>query len=293
VAPINRTLTDSARHAPGRSHDDDHPRSEAELEVDGLAEELAAEVDPQRRAELVERIVHETLPLADSIALRYRGRGIETDDLLQVARTALVKAVGRYRPGAGPGFAAFASPTIAGEIKRWFRDQGWAVRPPRRIQELRAGLVVEEERMRHALSRNPHDAELATALGVSVDDVDEARSCSAGYHAVSLDVPTASGSALSDVLLVSAGPAGAIEVRDALRRSLASLTERQRLVVHLRFVEELTQSEIGARIGVSQMQVSRILRGVLDRLRADVLADDVVADHARSGAAARSGIRAA
>ncbi len=293
MAPNTLNLTDPARHTPSRSRDEDHPRSEAELEVDALAEELAAEGDPSRRAQLVERIVHDTLPLADSIAMRYRGRGIETDDLLQVARTALVKAVSRYRPGAGPGFAAFASPTIAGEIKRWFRDQGWAVRPPRRIQELRAGLVVEEERMRHALSRNPHDAELATALGVSVDDVDEARSCSAGYHAVSLDVPTASGSALSDVLLVSAGPAGAIEVRDALRRSLASLTERQRLVVHLRFVEELTQSEIGARIGVSQMQVSRILRGVLDRLRADVLADDVVADHARSNTAPRNGIRAA
>jgi RNA polymerase sigma-B factor len=293
VAPNTLNLNAPTRHTPSRSHDDDHPRSEAELEVDALAEELAAEGDPRRRAELIERIVHDTLPLADSIAMRYRGRGIETDDLLQVARTALVKAVGRYRPGAGPGFAAFASPTIAGEIKRWFRDQGWAVRPPRRIQELRAGLVVEEERMRHALSRNPHDAELATALGVSVDDVDEARSCSAGYHAVSLDVPTASGSALSDVLLVSAGPAGAIEVRDALRRSLTSPTERQRLVVHLRFVEELTQSEIGARIGVSQMQVSRILRGVLDRLRADVLADDVVTDHARSNTASRNGVRAA
>ncbi len=293
MAPNTLNLNAPTRHTPSRSRDEDHPRSEAELEVDALAEELAAEGDPSRRAQLVERIVHDTLPLADSIAMRYRGRGIETDDLLQVARTALVKAVSRYRPGAGPGFAAFASPTIAGEIKRWFRDQGWAVRPPRRIQELRAGLVVEEERMRHALSRNPHDAELATALGVSVDDVDEARSCSAGYHAVSLDVPTASGSALSDILLVSAGPAGAIEVRDALRRSLASLTERQRLVVHLRFVEELTQSEIGARIGVSQMQVSRILRGVLDRLRADVLADDVVTDHARSNTASRNGVRAA
>ena len=289
---MTMTLSDAARDVPGRTSHDEHHRSDVEIEVETLAEELAAEVDPQRRAELVERIVHETLPLADGIALRYRGRGIETDDLLQVARTALVKAVGRYRPGAGPGFAAFASPTIAGEIKRWFRDQGWAVRPPRRIQELRAGLVVEEERMRHTLSRNPHDGELAMALGVSVAEVDEARSCSAGYHAVSLDVPTASGSALADVLLVTAGPAGAVEVRDALRRSLASLTERQRLVVHLRFVEELTQSEIGARIGVSQMQVSRILRGVLDRLRADVLADDV-GDHARSSRRPRSGERAA
>jgi RNA polymerase sigma-B factor len=279
MAPM--TVTEPAQHQWGRTPHDDRQRSVVEIEVDALAAELAAECDPRRRTELVECIVHQTLPLADSIALRYRGRGIETDDLLQVARTALVKAVSRYRPDAGPGFAAFASPTIAGEVKRWFRDQGWAVRPPRRIQELRAGLVVEEERMRHALSRNPHDAELATALGVSVADVDEARSCSAGYHAVSLDVPTASGSALADALLVTAGPAGAVEVRDALRRSLASLTERQRLVVHLRFVEELTQSEIGARLGVSQRQVSRILRGVIDRLRADVLADDVVEEHAR------------
>ena len=292
MAPI--TMSDSARLAPDPTLCGERQRDDTEREVDVLAASLAAECDPQRRAELIERIVHQTMPLADSIALRYRGRGIETDDLLQVARTALVKAVGRYRPGAGPGFAAFASPTIAGEIKRWFRDQGWAVRPPRRIQELRAGLVVEEERMRHALSRNPQDDELAVALGVTAADVDEARSCSAGYHAVSLDVPTASGSALADVLLVTAGPAGAVEVRDALRRSLASLTERQRLVVHLRFVDELTQGEIGARIGVSQMQVSRILRGVLDRLRADLLADDVVTDHARREVAPRSrGVRAA
>ena len=293
MAPMTMTLNDPTPSASSRTSHDEHHRSEVEIEVDALAEELAAEADPQRRAELVERIVHQCLPLADGIALRYRGRGIETDDLLQVARTALVKAVGRYRPGVGPGFAAFASPTIAGEIKRWFRDQGWAVRPPRRIQELRAGLVVEEERMRHSLSRNPGDAELAMALGVSVAEVDEARSCSAGYHAVSLDVPTASGSALADVLLVTAGPAGAIEVRDALRRSLATLTERQRLIVHLRFVDELTQSEIGARIGVSQMQVSRILRGVLERLRADVLADDVVGDHAGSSRGRRTGERAA
>ena len=293
MAPMTMTLNAPTASASSRTSHDEHHRSEVEIEVDALAEELAAEADPQRRAELVERIVHQCLPLADGIALRYRGRGIETDDLLQVARTALVKAVGRYRPGVGPGFAAFASPTIAGEIKRWFRDQGWAVRPPRRIQELRAGLVVEEERMRHSLSRNPGDAELAMALGVSIAEVDEARSCSAGYHAVSLDVPTASGSALADVLLVTAGPAGAIEVRDALRRSLATLTERQRLIVHLRFVDELTQSEIGARIGVSQMQVSRILRGVLDRLRADVLADDVVGDQAGSSRGRHTGERAA
>lgn len=250
----------------------------ADDELDALAADLATEDDPVRRAELVELIVLRALPLADALAMRYRGRGIETDDLIQVARTALVKAIDRYRPGAGPGFAAYASPTISGEIKRWFRDQGWAVRPPRRLQELRAVLVVEEERMRHRLNRDPQDAELAQALGVTTADIGEARSCSAGYHAVSLDTPSPSGSNLADLILVTSGPAGSVELRDALRRAMTSLTERQLLVVQLRYVDELTQSEIGERIGVSQMQVSRILRGIVEQLRADVLADDVGAE---------------
>ena len=243
-------------------------------EVDALAADLAEETDPARRAELVEQIVLRMLPLADGLAMRYTGRGVETDDLLQVARTALVKAVGRYRPGAGPGFAAFAHPTISGELKRWFRDHGWAVRPPRRIQELRAGLVVEEERLRHALNRDPHDVELARVLDVSVAEVDEARGVSAGYHAVSLDAPTSTGTNLADHVLITSSHSGTIELRDALRHSVARLTERQRLVLRLRYVDELTQGEIGERIGVSQMQVSRILRGIVERLRYDLLADD-------------------
>jgi RNA polymerase sigma-B factor len=243
-------------------------------EVDDLAARLADETDPDRRAELVELIVLKMLPLADGLAMRYSGRGVETDDLLQVARVALVKAVDRYRPGAGPGFAAFAHPTISGELKRWFRDHGWAVRPPRRIQELRADLVVEEERLRHALRRDPRDAELADVLGVSVAEVDEARGCSAGYHAVSLDAPTSAGTNLADYVLITSSHAGTVEVRDALRQSLSHLTERQRLVLRLRYVDELTQGEIGDLIGVSQMQVSRILRGIVDRLRCELLADD-------------------
>lgn len=245
-----------------------------DAEIDALAADLAQELDPARRAELVELIVLRTLPLADGLAMRYSGRGIETDDLLQVARTALVKAVNRYRPGGGPGFTAFAHPTISGELKRWFRDHGWAVRPPRRIQELRAGLVGEEERLRHELRRDPLDREVAEVLGVPVAEVVEARGCSAGYHAVSLDAPTATGTSLADHLLVTSSHSTGIEVRDALRQGIASLTDRQRLVVRLRFVDELTQEEIGERIGVSQMQVSRILRAILERLRVELLADD-------------------
>ncbi len=243
-------------------------------EVDALAANLADETDPARRAMLTELIVLRMLPLADGLAMRYTGRGVETDDLIQVARTALVKAVDRYRPGAGPGLAAFAHPTISGELKRWFRDHGWAVRPPRRIQELRAGLVVEEERMRHALNRDPQDAELADVLGVSVAEVDEARGVSAGYHAVSLDAPTSAGTNLADHVLITSSHSGTIELRDALRQSVSRLTERQRMVLRLRYVDELTQGEIGEHIGVSQMQVSRILRGIVERLRCELLADD-------------------
>ena len=250
-------------------------------DVEDLALELVREDDPDRRADLVERMVLHALPLADAVALRYSGRGIETDDLIQVARTALVKAVHRYRPGTGPGFAAFASPTVSGEVKRWFRDHGWAVRPPRRVQELRAKLVTHEEQLRHELARNPCDAELADALGVTPADVGEARVCSAGYHAVSLDAPSPSGACLADHILVTGCPASAHAVRDALRRSVARLSERERVVLQLRFVEERTQSEIGDAIGVSQMQVSRILRTVLDKLRADLLHEDGPAhDHA-------------
>jgi RNA polymerase sigma-B factor len=261
---------------PAAAPTDDRARPDSlDSVVDELAQLLAAATDDDERAEVRERMVLAGLPLADSIAQRYQGRGIETEDLVQVARTALVKAVHRYRPGAGPGFAAYAAPTISGEVKRWFRDQGWAVRPPRRIQELRAGLVAEEERLRHVLLRDPLDQELARVLAVTAADVAEARACSAGYHATSLDALTSAGTSLADHLLGVPGPAGTYEVRDALRRSVAGLDERQRLVLHLRFVEELTQHEIGQRIGVSQMQVSRILRGILCRLRADVVGDDV------------------
>jgi RNA polymerase sigma-B factor len=266
---------DHATPATTTTLDDRRRAGDLDEVVEELALLLQTTIDDDERADLREQMVLAALSLADSVALRYQGRGIETDDLVQVARTALVKAVHRYRPGAGPGFAAFAAPTISGEIKRWFRDQGWAVRPPRRIQELRAGLVVEEERLRHELRRDPCDQELAGVLAVSAGDVAEARACSAGYHATSLDALTSAGTSLADHLLVVPGHAGAFEVRDALRRSIACLDQRQRLVLRLRFVDELTQCEIGERIGVSQMQVSRILRGILDRLRLDLVDDDV------------------
>ena len=262
--PDAATHTDSpARGSAPRWHDIDG-------EVEEIAIALTGAADADGRAELLERILLLALPLADAIARRYAGRGIETDDLVQVARTALVKAVHRYRPGNVAGFAAFATPTIYGELKRWFRDQGWSVRPPRRVQELRSRLVVEEERMRRALSRDPRADELAAAMGVSVHDVAEVRLCSAGYRAASLDAITAAGTCLADHLLVTECPTEALNLLDALGWAVARLSERQQLILRMRFVEELTQEEIGREIGVSQMQVSRLLRATFDQLRRDL-----------------------
>lgn len=262
---VTATLTPVSASPHGHHHSiDPH--------VEPLAELLATAADAERD-ELLERIVLTALPMADAIAKRYRWRGIETDDLEQVARTALVKAAARYRPGLGSGFVAFAAPSISGELKRWFRDHGWSVRPPRRVQELRALLVSEEEELRHTLQREPLDREIAERLGVTESDVSEVRACASGYHAASLDAPNEAGTSLADRTLVTPSECEWIEMRDALRWAVTGLDERQRLVVRLRFVEDLTQSEIGERIGVSQMQVSRILHSVLSTLR-EALAQD-------------------
>jgi RNA polymerase sigma-B factor len=254
-----------------------HPRFSAETDraprVDGELEDLAVAAEdatsPAVRARLHEDMVVLAIPLADAIARRYVGRGIETDDLVQVARTGLVKAVRRYRPSKGCAFAAFATPTISGELKRWFRDHGWSVRPPRRVQELRQLAAVEEERLQRTLCRPPTDEELATALGVARSELDEVRLCSMGYRAVSLDGPDSSGH-LADRVLVTGSPMDAWDTSDALGRAIAVLSDRQRLILQLRFGEDCTQSQIAERIGVSQMQVSRLLRAMLVQLRKEL-----------------------
>jgi RNA polymerase sigma-B factor len=272
VTPLQDAAMTRLSTTPGR--DDQHHRlQELDHAADELANAAAATTCPSERAELHERLVLLALPFADAIAGRYARRGIDVEDLQQVARTALVKAVHRYRPGAGAGFTAFASPTISGEVKRWFRDHGWSVRPPRRVQELRAQLATEQERLRHVLARDPRDDELAVALGVTPGDVAEARSCSEGYRAASLDLVTPAGGTLADQVLVVGCPTAAVDLRDALAWAVSRLSPREQLILRLRFAEELTQAEIGERIGVSQMQVSRLIAAALQRLRDDLRSD--------------------
>ena len=241
------------------------------------AELLLAEVevcrDRCRRSELRQEAVVLTLDLVDGVARRYRGRGMEGDDLVQVGRMALVKAAHGYRCGQGSSFAAYAVPTISGEIKRHFRDQGWLVRPPRRLQELRSEAAVEQEHLRHRLLREPTDAELALSLGVSVDQVREVRTSSLAYEGVPLDSLDRSGAGKE---LRGACFDDGVAAGEALRGALDTLTDRELLIVRLRFVEEQTQSQIGAALGVSQMQVSRLLGAILARLH-DAMDDDAKA----------------
>src|SRR5436190_11585762 len=254
----DRTLDASSRAAwPPRPHD----RTEWLLKD-------AQEGRPVDRA-TAETLVLLNLGLADGIAGRYLGRGIDRDDLVQVALLELDKAVRRLRPGRGQSFAGFAAPTISGELKRHFRDTGGMVRPPRRLQELGVRMRDAEKDLEQNLRRRPRSDELAAVLDVDEEQVRAAREAASSFHALCLDLPAAPGQAPTEMTLEEADdPFAAIDDSAWLRDALAELTDRERLVLRLRFVDLMTQSDIADHIGVSQMQVSRILRATLSRLRA-------------------------
>ena len=244
------------------------------------AEERAARTAEDRR--LLERyhrqgdraardaIVARFLPLARQLARRYAGAGEPLDDLIQVASLGLVKAVDRFDPDRAVAFSSFAVPTILGELKRHFRDKGWSVRVPRDLQELALRLERVAEELSRELARAPTPAELATRLGVSEEDVLEAREAAHAYRAVSLDRPRTddedSGPNVADAMGGEDPGFGRAEDAATVDQLLRVLAPREREVLRLRFVEDLTQQEIGERIGVSQMHVSRLIRQAIARL---------------------------
>lgn len=243
-----------------------HLTSDDELEQILVDLEKHRRDDPDRQRLRAEAVVH-TLPLADGLAHRYTGRGIDREDLEQVARVALLDAVDRYRPGRGHGFVAFAVPTITGVIKRHFRDCGWVVRPPRRVQERRAEVARAEAELRQSLGAEPSGQELADELGCSVEEISEARLSTTGFRPVSLEAPTPGGGTTADRVADPEDALEALETRSDLHALLRELPERDRLIIRLRFVDCCTQGEIGEVIGVSQMQVSRLLCRILGDLR--------------------------
>ncbi|MGA3148837.1 MAG: SigB/SigF/SigG family RNA polymerase sigma factor [Acidimicrobiales bacterium] len=225
--------------------------------------EFAHTRDERLRNELVES----HLGLAHQLARRFVSRGETYDDLVQVASLALVKSVDRFDPDRGVEFSSFATRTVVGELKRHFRDRGWAIRAPRRIQELYLEIGPAIESLSHALGRPPTITEMAESIGVTEEAILEALEAGKSYHLSSIDAQDRKEGTILDRLGdIDAGFDGA-EDRLALAISLADLTERQRAILKLRFVDGLTQSEIADRVGVSQMHVSRLLADSLTALR--------------------------
>jgi len=265
-APAQRTTASAPIEA------DSHARQESHERTERLLGCLARSPDVRESRRIQQEVVLLNLGLADSIAARYMGRGIDWDDLVQVGRVGLVKAVVGYHCNKGTGFPSYAGPTIVGEIKRYFRDHGWMVRPPRRLQELHAELSLLEPNLQQQLHRVPSVGELADALGVEPRVLSDALVARSGYIALSLDAPTRADSslALGDGLPDDVDQFAEVERAEWLRPALAGLTDREKRILRLRFVDGLTQEQIGRHLEVSQMQISRLLAGILARLRDDL-----------------------
>lgn len=236
--------------------------------VSDLVTQARTTPDDSRRRSLLEEAVMVGRPLALALARRYHRRGIDDQDLEQVAMLGLCKAVRGFQPARGVSFAAYAVPTITGELKRHFRDAGWLVRPTRSVQEFSQSLRTAEEYLVQRSRRQPSTTDVAQFLDVPAARIDEARQAERGFWAGSLDTPEAkTGQAFGASL---ADPRDDFELVDAalvVGPALAALTPRERHIVRLRFVNGMTQAEIGSVIGVTQMQVSRLLRDVLAKLR--------------------------
>ncbi|WP_187369014.1 SigB/SigF/SigG family RNA polymerase sigma factor [Baekduia soli] len=228
---------------------------------------LAATRDPALRDQLVERY----LPLARQLARRYQRPDEPMDDLVQVAALGLVKAIDRFDATRAVAFSSYAVPTILGEIKRHFRDRTWSVRVPRDLQELALKVERTVGDMTRELHRSPSVTELSERVGANEEQVLEALEAAGAYHATSLETPRGSeaepGETLADTIGGDEDGYDRAEARATIAQLMRAITPREREVLRLRFEEDLTQAEIGEIIGVSQMQVSRLIRQAVSRLR--------------------------
>lgn len=232
----------------------------------------------ERERRLRQELVLANVSVATSIAMRYRGRGEPLEDLAQSAYLGLVKAANGFDARQGVDFLSYAVPTIAGEVKRHFRDHTWMVRPPRRLQELRVDVMAASSRLAQDFGHSPTVAEIAADLGVNEDDVIECLASAEGYHARSLDAPLrgaaegaatgeSAGASLADVLGEDDARLDLVENMVSLRPLLDRLSPRDRRILILWFFHEQTQAQIGEQVGVTQMQVSRLIARALQLLR--------------------------
>jgi RNA polymerase sigma-B factor len=243
-----------------------HPSPIQHLPVEELFNRWQQHHDERAREQLVERY----MPLANRLARRYRGANEPLDDLRQIASVGLLNAIDRYDPSRGIGFQSFAVPTILGEIKRYFRDCCWAVHLPRGIQDLAIKVEQARRELTGVSGRSPTFNELAEYLELSIEDVLDALEASAAHHAISFDTPQdgveSDSGTLGDMIGDVDGRFELVDSTSSITQAAARLPERERRVLVLRFMEDKTQTQIAEEIGVSQMQVSRILRRALDWL---------------------------
>ena len=243
---------------------------------DPLGSLPVAELFARHRAEsdpaIVEELVVRYEPLVRSVARRYHARGEPLDDLVQVANVGLLKAIQRFDPDRGFAFTSFATPTMLGELKRYFRDSGWAVHVPRGVKERALELATATDKLSARLGRSPSIAELATELGATQEETLDALEAYHGRHTTPLERGSdddEDGGSPSPAATIGVEDAGLerAEYRTVIARGVDALSDADRRLLHLRFEEDLTQSEIAKRIGTSQMQVSRLLRAAIEKIR--------------------------
>jgi len=237
--------------------------------------ELAPE-EP-RRQRIRDELVELHLPLVEYLARRFRNRGEWLDDLTQVATIGLIKSIDRFDLNRGVEFSTYATPTIVGEIKRHFRDKGWAVRVPRRLQELKLSLTKAISELSQREGRAPTVAELAAFLKMTEEEVLEGLESANAYSTVSLDAPDSGDDdapAVSDSLGIVDESLEGVEYRESLKPLLERLPPREKRILLLRFFGNMTQSQIATELGISQMHVSRLLARTLAQLREGLTADD-------------------
>ncbi|MET7288256.1 RNA polymerase sigma factor SigF [Streptomyces sp. NPDC005573] len=227
-------------------------------------------------AELRNRLVRMHLPLVEHLARRFRNRGEPLDDLTQVATIGLIKSVDRFDPERGVEFSTYATPTVVGEIKRHFRDKGWAVRVPRRLQELRLSLTTATAELSQQHGRSPTVHELAEKLAISEEEVLEGLESANAYSTLSLDVPDTDDEspAVADTLGAEDEALEGVEYRESLKPLLEDLPPREKRILLLRFFGNMTQSQIAQEVGISQMHVSRLLARTLAQLREKLLVEE-------------------
>jgi RNA polymerase sigma-B factor len=233
--------------------------------------------DDPRRAPLRERTIEAWLPLGRHLAQRFHGRGEPLDDLVQIATVGLIKAIDRFDPEYGNDFAAYAVPTIVGEIKRHFRDRTWDVRVPRRLQELKLDINEATSTLSQQLGRSPTVSDIAEYLQRPEDEVLEGLDSARAYSAVSLQTLVGNGedgTELGDLFGVEDHELALAEFRASLGPALEALGPREQKIVILRFFGNLTQTQIAERVGISQMHVSRLLARSLTTLRGHLTAED-------------------